>query len=283
MLIYSLLFLLAAGAAPAIAPVPPSAVAPHRIEALSRAYLGVPYELDCLGEARLPDKDPLFTRRAADCQTLVEQVMAEAIAPHVGGLKRAIRITRYAGPVALERRYHYCIPDWVEAPWPVKDVTRRIAGRSARRVARTIDLAGLLTSRGADPALGPYRRKAIEAWMMPRSVAAARAGSLPDGSIILFVTESPAVLIGHMGFYFRKDGGTLRHASQTRKKVIDDSFGGYLKRAPKRFTGILILQPDISGLKRPAATSRSRASAGSARRAAPAAEFRTARRGYPAG
>src|SRR5688500_11151376 len=100
--------------------VPGEAVAPARIEALRRAYLGTCYTLDCLGEAAGPDRDPLFRRDAVDCQTLVEQVMAEAIAPWSGGLDAAGRRIRYrGGEVSLANRYHSCVPDWLTNPWPV--------------------------------------------------------------------------------------------------------------------------------------------------------------------
>src|SRR5687768_16040842 len=55
--------------------VPQSAVAAALLASISRGYLGTPYKLDCLGEERGPDRDPLFTRKCVDCQTLVEQVM----------------------------------------------------------------------------------------------------------------------------------------------------------------------------------------------------------------
>src|SRR5206468_3144095 len=111
-------------ASPGSTQPPAGAVAPARLEAISRPYLGTPYKLDALGEGTGPDADPLFTRRCVDCQTLVEQVMAEALAPYAGGLDRATRLVRYAGgEVKLENRYHYCIPDWLEHPWPARDVT----------------------------------------------------------------------------------------------------------------------------------------------------------------
>lgn len=246
-------------ASPVRLSVPSSSVAPARIQDLSAAYLGVPYALDCLGEAAGPDSDPLFTRKAADCQTLVEQVMAEALAPHVGGLDEAIRITRYGGPPLLERRYHFCAPDWLTAPWPVRDITSRVAAGKTVAVTRKIDLARLLSGRGGDPSLAPYRDRRVTYAAIPRSRAAGVIPKIPDGSIILFVSSSPLVVAGHMGFFFRRGGGTLRHASQTKGKVIDQTLSSYLSKMPSHFTGIMVLQPDVSGLARqpyPAARSR---------------------------
>jgi len=232
--------------------VPPQAVAATRLEAISRAYLGVPYRLDCLGEGSGPDTDPLFTRKSVDCQTLVEQVMAEAIAPWVGGQQSAVRLTRYhGGKVRLENRYHYCIPDWLENPWPVADITSRIAPKVGRTVNRRIDLPTFLASRGGNPRLSPAAAQTVREAYIPRARVAAVEGRIPDGSIGVFVLGKPGIVSGHLGFLFRKKGVLLlRHASQTRKKVIEEPLAVYLGRAPAKFIGMKVLQPDVSGLQR---------------------------------
>lgn len=246
----AMLFLWLGAALPA-PPVPPQAVAPARLRALSARYLGTPYRFDCLGEARPPDADPLFTRRAADCQTLVEQVMAEAVAPWVGGPDAAVRAIRYGGgPPALERRLHYCIPDWLEHPWPARDVTSEIGGPSARVVTRRIDLGRLLRGRGLPR---PDAPRTVRQRYIPLAAAAGRLARLPDGSIVAFVSRRPDVVSGHLGFAFRERGTVLlRHASETRGRVIDEPLAAYVHRARRRWLGILVLQPDAAGLNRPA-------------------------------
>jgi hypothetical protein len=227
-------------------------LSPARIESLSRAYLGVPYGLDCLGEGSGPD-DPLFTRRAVDCQTLVEQVVAEAVAPAVGGMDAAVRLIRYRGSrVSLADRFHYCIPDWLENPWPVKDVTASVSGKIARALDRRIDRATFLSSRG----LGGSTRhrvpiEAVHTAYIPRAQAAGLQDRLPDGGIILFVLNKPGIVAGHLGFLVRQKGTLyLRHASQTRKRVIDEPLTTYLSRAPKHFVGVKVLRLDATGLDR---------------------------------
>ena len=233
--------------------VPAAAVAPARIEALSRAYVGTTYALDCLGEACAPDADPLFRRDQVDCQTLVEQVMAEAIAPWSGGLDAAVRRIRYRnGEVALANRYHYCVPDWLSHPWPARDVTAALTSRGLRQTRRRIDLPALLASRGARSG-SPAVAATIRTSYVPRAQVRSVVDRIPNGSIALFVLGRPDIVAGHMGFLFRKNGTvTLRHASQTRKKVIDEPLLTYLERAPKRFVGLKVLHPDVNGLRRAA-------------------------------
>lgn len=228
-------------------------LAPARIEALSRAYLGVPYSLDCLGEGKGPDSDPLFTRSGVDCQTLVEQVIAEAVAPAVGGMDAAVRLIRYRGShVSLADRYHYCIPDWLENPWPVKDVTSTVAGKVARALDRRIDRVTFLASRGAGaPSRTTIPVEAVRTSYIPRAQVAHLQDRLPDGGIVMFVLNNPGIVAGHLGFLVRREGMVyLRHASQTRKKVIDEPLTAYLARAPKKFVGVKVLQLDAAGLDR---------------------------------
>jgi hypothetical protein len=225
------------------------AVSPARLRALSAAYLGVPYKLDCLGEACAPDADPLFDRKRADCQTLVEQVMAEAIAPEVGGLEKAVRLTRYRGSVVgLGRRYHYCIPDWLDNPWPAVDVTGLVGEGVVKNTTRRIDRTALLASRGLSAKI-PVQR--VSTAYIPREKVGTVLAKIPDGSIGIFVLNRGDIVSGHLGFLFRTNGKVvLRHASQTRRKVIDEPLTTYLARAPKRFIGMQILQPSRAGLRR---------------------------------
>ncbi len=234
------------------ATVPVHAVSPSRLRAISGRYLGVPYRLDCLGEATGPDRDPLFSRKYADCQTLVEQVMAEAIAPWVGGLDAAVRLIRYRrGQVRLENRHHYCVPDWLIYPWPARDVTAQVGGNHVKWINRQIDLPKLLSSRGGDPKRSGAVARAVKTTYLPRAKVAAVQAQIPDGSVVLFVLDRPDIVAGHVGFLFRNKGTLiLRHASQTRKKVIDEPLLEYLPRARRSVIGIKILQPDSAGMSR---------------------------------
>ena len=224
-------------------------LAPGRLERLSRAYLGLPYRLDPLGEAQGPDRDPLFTRHFADCQTLVEQVMAEAVASHVGGIEAATRLVRYRGSgVRLANRHHYCIPDWLEHPWPARDVTSKIAGTQGKQLRRHIDRTTLLAGRGARVRV-PVQTVTTD--YLPRARVPGLEGRIPGGTIAVFVVDRPGIVAGHVGFLFRKNGRVvLRHASQRRKQVVDQPLTEYLQQAPRKFLGMKVLQPDLAGLQR---------------------------------
>jgi hypothetical protein len=244
-------FLLMGTASAANAPDDP--VSPARLEKISRAYLGTPYKLDALGEGKGPDKDPLFTRKCVDCQTLVEQVMTEAVSPAVGGQDRAVRLIRYrGGRVSLENRYHYCIPDWLKSPWPARDATAELGGRSVRPVRRQIDLTTFLASRGGNAALSPvHGLQSVDAVCIPRARVSALSPAALHGMIAIWVLNKPEIVAGHVGFFFNQAGRVVfRHASQRRHQVIDQPLDDYLAHAPKAVIGLMVLRPTMDGLKR---------------------------------
>lgn len=232
--------------------VPPSAVAPARLEAISRRYLGTPYRLDCLGEGCLPDTDPQFTRKYADCQTLLEQVFAEALAPYTGGLGAAGRLVRYhGGRVRIEDRYHYCLPDWLNNPWPARDITAPVGGVQVQPLHRRIDRPALLASRGADARLSPTPPQEVSTTYIPWERIPAVTARIPDGTIAAWVSRKPVVVAGHLGLLFRKKGVVfLRHASQRKMRVIDQPLLDFVKNPSKSFIGLKVLQPDVAGLQR---------------------------------
>jgi hypothetical protein len=234
----------------AVSAADPNPVSPSRLDALSARYLGKPYKLDCLGEGKGPDRDPLYDPKRVDCQTLVEQVMAEAVAEGVGGREAAVRLIRYhRGEVALENRYHYCLPDWVENPWPVRDITAVVGGAAVKVDKRRIDLPAFLKGRGGSPKRSPQPAREVSFRYIPRNAVVKRLAQVPDGSIGIFVHRRPDLISAHLGFVFRrKSGPVLRHASQTRGKVIDEPLTSYLQRAPKAFVGMVFLQPDLTRL-----------------------------------
>lgn len=233
-------------------PVPPAAVAPARLETISRRYLGTPYRLDCLGEGCKPDADPQFTRQYADCQTLLEQVFAEALAPYVGGLDASGHLVRYyGGRVRIEDRYHYCLPDWLNNPWPVRDITAVVGGRVVQPLRRRIDRPALLAGRGANARLSPTPVQVVDTTYIPWAKIPMVAAQIPDGTVAAWVSRKPEVVAGHLGLLFRKNGVVvLRHASQRKKRVIDQPLLEFVKGSSKSFIGLKVLQPDVAGLKR---------------------------------
>jgi hypothetical protein len=65
----------------------------------------------------------------------------------------------------------------------------------------------------------------------------------PAESIVAFVSPKRSMDASHVGLVFKRGGAsTLRHASSTRRKVVDESLLLYLKRRGKHILGVAVLR-----------------------------------------
>jgi len=219
----------------------PSAIA-ERIERVSRAYLGTPYQRDPLGEGPSGDvdRDPLFDRKRVDCLTFVEQVLAEATAPRAADIPDQLRRIRYAGGVVSYRtRNHFTVTDWLPRnAWLLQDVTDTLGAGQACAMVKTIDRAGFLRSHGCDPR-GAGKERSETAYL-PRAALPALAGRIPTATLAILVQQRPGIIAAHCGWLLRSSGRELilRHASSSRGKVVEEPFLKYLQRQPRNIVGV---------------------------------------------
>ncbi|MDD5629088.1 MAG: DUF1460 domain-containing protein, partial [Elusimicrobia bacterium] len=107
---------------------------PERFEAVSAAFLGIPYRLGPMGEG--PDgefdRSPAYSFQALDCTTYVEEAMALSLESDLERAKALLQRIRYQdGKVSYETRNHFPEVDWRdrnEAAGFLKDITREVAG-----------------------------------------------------------------------------------------------------------------------------------------------------------
>jgi D-alanyl-D-alanine carboxypeptidase/D-alanyl-D-alanine-endopeptidase (penicillin-binding protein 4) len=210
--------------------------------AASARYLGIPYASDPLGEAAGVDPDPLYNRRRVDCVTFVEQALAEALAPGPSAVLPTLQRLRYrGGEVAFTRRNHHFVADWIpNNAWIVADITDRVGGSTVRRMTKRIDRAALFRARGESGGILPLPEEKTTTYI-PRQEAPAVLSRLPALAIVVFVQDRPGIFAAHTGFLLRKQAVVLRHASQRRRRVMDEPLKAYLARAPARIVGIKVL------------------------------------------
>lgn len=229
------------------------AVPAARLAAITRRYLGKPYRLDPLGEAQPPDRDPIYRRDAVDCQTFVEQTMAEALAPAEEWIRPLVILLRYhGGEVRFDRRRHYCLPEWLDGGWPVRDVTPAIGGRHTRPLRGIIRRDLFLLRRGCpEPIAREYGPLVVRARYLPSEKVSGLEGQIPAGTIGVLILRARDGFAGHMGWLFRRGRRViLRHASQRHGRVVDEGLVRYLANTP-RFRGIVLLAPDVGGWSHP--------------------------------
>lgn len=116
-----------------------------RVEAVSAAFLGIPYKLGPMGEGDGAgfDGDPIYSFKQLDCTTSVEEIMALSIN---GDLDSALhdtlqRIRYKGGKVDYFERNHFTEADWVPnnvAAGYLVDITREVAGTLARDASKNV-------------------------------------------------------------------------------------------------------------------------------------------------
>ncbi|MFZ5476586.1 MAG: N-acetylmuramoyl-L-alanine amidase-like domain-containing protein [Myxococcota bacterium] len=210
---------------------------PERIDAASRAFLGLPYLNDAAGEMAGPDPDPPARYDAFDCLTFVEEVLALAIAPdplYAPAIRDALR---YRGAASYETRRHFMEAQWIPdaiANGLLVDVTDRV-GR-----ARTI------TKEVTPDTWRHWRRRALfklpdallplGAWslrFLDLAEAAEAAARIPPGAVIVTLRRDKGapIVTTHISMVVPGSGTErvwMRHATRMgTRKVRDDRLPWY--------------------------------------------------------
>ena len=208
----------------------------QRIDFISRALRGTTYrEYTLIGGPRRAEK---FVVRddAFDCVTFCETVLAAAIARDVGEFGQVLRTIRYHnGVVTWRERNHYFFE------WGQHNIENKIC--------RAIAMDGAVE---LDKMVYWHRelgRRRFAMTVIPRATLLANKAQLANGDIIGFVTLRPNLDYFHVGFVAIGGGGELllRHASQSRHRVLDESLERFL--ATYRVRYVTLLRP-----QEPAAT-----------------------------
>ena len=257
--------LVAAIAQAAPVPPPPQAAATawqetlrqplaDRIDAISAAFLGVPYVDNPAGEGWGRDPDPLVRYDAFDCLTYVETVLALALAHRPDDVATLLTQLRYGdAPPSYEARRHFMETQWL--PHAVQAGVLRPTTSDygevvpIQREPVEEDWPGWSGFAGMGLPLDRLPRGAMALDVLP--LEAARKASFRPGSILLIVRQPRAntpLWITHLG-WITGDGTTLRHASQmaSSMRVRDHHLSWYLdhlgtwKRWPA--FGVAVFEP----------------------------------------
>jgi hypothetical protein len=199
-----------------------------RIEFVSRALLGVRYEAHTLiGGPRRPEQF-VVREDAFDCVTYCEFVLAAALSHDRGEFESWLRRIRYEnGNVRWDQRNHYF------ADWCRRNIENRICHPVAVNGSTTID-------KTVDLVRGLGRRRVSFA-AVPRAALLANKSSLAKGDVIGFASNRPNMDFFHTGLVtFRPDGTLmLRHASQSRGRVLEERMETFVAVNPVRYVTLL--------------------------------------------
>jgi len=202
----------------------------EKIDFISGALRGTRY----LGYTLIggPQRPEQFVVRddGFDCVTFCETVLAAARAGSRDNFSSALKTIRYHdGVVSWRERNHYFFE------WGQHNVENK--------VCKAIDMAGSIEIEKDvywHPALG-RRRFAIR--VIPSAVFLGNKALLANGDIVGFITRRSNLDYFHVGFVAMGGGGNLmlRHASQSKRRVLDESMDRFV--AVNRVRYVTLLRP----------------------------------------
>jgi hypothetical protein len=223
---------------------------PQRVEAISKLFLGVPYELGPLGEGPAGefDRDPLIRFDAFDCTTFVETVMALALNSDLESATRTLQKIRYKdGQIGYASRNHFIELDWVPnnvRAGYLRDITSDVAGRNAVKVRKTISKRRWYRRKSLASLEGGFTRDEKQhlisklrhlgsrfpdaratLTVLPLKALPQALAKIPSGTIANLVHADQRyrdTIVSHQVFLIKKrDGWYMRHAA-FGKGVEDD-------------------------------------------------------------
>ena len=203
----------------------------QRIDFISAALRGTRYQgYTLIGGPRRPEQ---FVLRddAFDCVTYFETVLAAARAQDIGAFENALQEIRYRkGFVNWFERNHYFF-EWCEH-------------NVENKTCRWIDMAGAVDiSKTVDSQKGLSKRR-FAMRVIPHAVFLANADKLATGDIVGFVSRRADLDYFHCGFVVAAPKGPLllRHAAESRHRVLDERMDRFLARYSVRY--VTVLRPE---------------------------------------
>jgi hypothetical protein len=200
----------------------------QRVDFISAALRGTRYlGYTLIGSPHKPEK---FVVRddGFDCVTYCETVLAAARARNLGDFETVLKKIRYHnGVVEWRERNHYFF-EWCQHNVD-NEICRWISMPGAVEIKKTVD-----SQRGLS-----RRRFAMR--VIPRAVFLANKPMLERGDIVGFVSHQPDLDYFHAGFVaFARNGALLlRHASESHRRVLDESMVRFLARYSVRYLTVV--------------------------------------------
>ena len=232
-----------------------------RVEAVSEAFLGIPYKLGPLGEGGGSgfDGDPLYSFRQLDCTTSVEEIMALTLEPALDkALHETLQAIRYkGGQVDYFSRNHFTEADWVPnnvAAGFLKDITRQVGGGLAREQTKLVSKRDWYAHKtidaikgfpGASKAERAKRLRDLQARASQFQDAVATITYIPIDSLPQLIAAIPSgtianliranqpgkpTIVSHQLFIIDKNGSKYVREAASGKEFLDAPALDYFKK-----------------------------------------------------
>jgi hypothetical protein len=187
----------------------------QRIDHISGKLIGIRYQANTLiGGPKHPERF-VVREDAFDCVTFCEVVLSAALARDLAEFEAALLRIRYEhGKVKWHERNHYF------AEWSRRivenGICRPVAMEPSVVVDKTLDWSN-------------YGKRRVAMTVIPRKTFWANTRLLAPGDVIGFVSRRARLDFYHTGLVTlgRNDAVILRHASQSRRRVLDEPMDAF--------------------------------------------------------
>lgn len=209
----------------------------ERLDAATRAFLGLPYQNDAAGEGVPPDLDPPARYDRFDCLTFVEEALAMTLAADPVDAPEIRDQLRYHGPPSYTARNHFMEAQWIPRAVDaglLVDITDRVG--PARTLRKDVTPEVWRNWRGRwrfslDDLALPLGTWTLRYLDLAEAVNA--APRIPTGSVIVTLRVERAwspVVTTHVSLVVPGATETMmRHATRMGKQVVrDDRLAWYM-------------------------------------------------------
>ncbi|MDF2043459.1 MULTISPECIES: DUF1460 domain-containing protein [unclassified Pantoea] len=209
----------------------------ERINQISAAFLGTPYQPDTLiGSPETPEA-LVINFNGVDCFTLLDYVQALSRSQDRASFEANLVRTRYAGgEVSYLKRRHF-FSDWfAESPRNATDITRTLSPDAVTVVKQ---LNREVSGKERLPGLGVVPRRIT--YIPARAITSQVLKQIQTGDYIGVYTNAQGLDVSHVGIAVWHDGRLwFRNASSLaiNRKVVDTPFREYMRSKP----GIIVLR-----------------------------------------
>lgn len=206
----------------------------QKIVFYSELFLDMPYEFYCMGDGPYAHYDtaPLMNFEKINCMTYCEEVLALSLSRTYEEMFNILQHIRYyGGVIGMNTRKHYTMVDWLPGnKWCLRDVSKSIGGKYARKLTRTIKHGKFFREKGLTDVYPILPDRKFTIYYIPKEHLLDVVDKIHSGDIIALIQDKPGIFSAHMGLIIKKEAKVvLRHAPMNRGKVLDDRFDEYVK------------------------------------------------------
>ncbi len=230
-----------------------------RLETIAKAFVGVPFAKDPLGEGPVApyDRDPLIDLSRVDGFSYVYQCLALAGSSTLEEATAAMNAIRYLGAeVDFLHRNHFFVEDWAVNNAFVTNITPEL-DFDTRGLMRFGQKAEFYKETPMSVLFEGFRPVGVTIYYMSRHDMLRSMPKFPTNSLLAFIGRNSQYFAENCGLYF-SDGddtpGLVYYASPEQGRVVAEPFAEVMEKS-EAYVGVLVysLHPERMSFVEPPA------------------------------